>query len=51
MTVWAEPSGASRYIRILEETLDKLSAVLGLDFEWVDTREKAALKRTSARWY
>ena len=34
--VWADPSGDPLYVRILEETLDELSPVLGLDFEWVD---------------
>ena len=42
--VWADPSGTPHYIRILEETLDELSPVLGLDFEWVDTEAQATLK-------
>ena len=42
--VWAEPSGDPLYVRILEETLDDLSPVLGLDFERVDTEAQATLK-------
>ena len=42
--VWAEPSGDPLYVSILEETLNDLSPVLGLGFEWVDTKEQAALK-------
>ena len=42
--VWADPSGDPRYIRILEETLNELSPVLNLDFEWVNTKTQAMLK-------
>ena len=44
VTVWADPSGNSLYIRVLEETLDRLAPLLNLDFEWVDAREQAQLK-------
>ena len=44
VTVWADPSGDSLYIRVLEEMLDSLSPLLNLDFEWVDTRDQAQLK-------
>ena len=44
VTVWADPSGNSLYIRVLEETLDRLTPLLNLDFEWVDAREQAQLK-------
>ena len=42
--VWADPSGDPLYVSILEETLDELSPVLGLDFERVDTEAQATLK-------
>ena len=42
--VWADPSGGARYVRILEETLDRLAPLLDLDFEWVDAAAEATLK-------
>ena len=42
--VWAHPSGDELYIQVLKETLDRLSALLNLDFEWVDTVEEATLR-------
>ena len=42
--VWADPSGDDLYVRILRETLDGLSPLLNLDFEWVETAEEATLK-------
>ena len=42
--VWADPSGDPLYVSILEEALDDLSPVLGLDFERVDTEAQATLK-------
>ncbi|MDE2838868.1 MAG: hypothetical protein OXL97_15380 [Chloroflexota bacterium] len=42
--VWADPSGDARYVRVLEETLDGLGPLLGLDFEWVGTEAEATLQ-------
>ena len=42
--VWADPSGDARYVRVLEETLDGLGPLLGLDFEWVETEAQATLR-------
>lgn len=41
---WADPSGDARYVRILEEVLNELTPLLGLDVEWVRTEAEATLK-------
>ncbi len=40
--VWA--AGDDRYIEILEEVIDEMSPLLGLEFQWVDAERRADLK-------
>lgn len=41
---WADPSGDTRYVRILEEVLNELAPLLDLEVEWVQTEAEATLK-------
>ena len=42
--VWADPSGDTRYVRILEETLNELAPILNIEIEWVETEADATLR-------
>ncbi len=42
--VWADPSGDTRYVRILEETLNELAPILNIEIEWVETEDEGTLK-------
>ena len=41
VTVWANPAGDPRYIRILKEILEELSPIVNIQFHWVATESEA----------